>query len=202
MTMKLVYLNILCSNDTPISIGLVSQVNETFYGEFSDFSGELPNGITWRFEDPPFEQSEHWVWSNNNDVEMRGDKEEIAKNLIDWFHSILGGALSWVDYAEPMGGPGYRNIKPIIDDPSIIVRMMTQNEWEIFVSMFKLFPKCVVNIPMYVDSFVQDIDDNLPNMHEFRKLYHKGSSEYSPIDNCRVMNSYMSTAERVKESQK
>lgn len=201
--MKQVYLNILFSNDSPFSIGMVSQSNEMFYGEFSDFHDVLPDGIVFKFDPPPLNQDEHWMWSLNNNVEMRGTKKELSTNITDWFHSILGGvALSWVDYSESMGGPGYRNIKPVADTPEIIIGTMTYNEWKTFYDMFNSFPKCVANTPIYVDALTDSIKDHIPPLDTFRDLYHRESSEFNPIDNCKVLISYITTAKRVKESQK
>lgn len=201
--MKQIYLNMLISNDSPASIGMVTQSNETFYGEFSDFNGNLPEGAFWKFDEPGPCESEHWMWSLKNDVEMRGDKKEISKNIIDWFHAIVGNvALSWVDYSESMGGPGYRNIKPIIDKPCIAVITMTEDEWESFIKIFDSFPKCLFKFPIYLNDVTKEIINDISDIESFRYQFHNNTSKFDPLDNCRVLDSYMRTAVRVKESQK
>jgi hypothetical protein len=183
---------------------MVSQSNETFYGEFSDFDGDLPKEIIWKFIEPSPNETEHWVWSNRNDVEMRGDKKEITKNILDWLYAILGNvALSWVDYSEEMGGPGYRNIKPIVTEEQFQIRTMTLDEWNKFCLLWDdNFPKCVVASPFHIDYIISDIRDEIPKLEDFRRMFHSETSEFNPIDNCRVLDSYVRTAKRVKESQK
>lgn len=204
--MKEVYLNIICVNKSPMSIGMLSPSNEAFYGEFSEFNEDLPNGVECKMEDPLPGELEPWTWSNKNIVEMRGDVQDVCKNMKDWFQAILGGSLSWVDYSEKMGGPGYRNIKPVVDEKRIQIRTMTVEEWNMFRSMWDddciPLPECVVGSPQFLECLIQDVKDQLPDLDKFRLMYHNDSSIFDPVDNCRVLISYVSTAEKVKESQK
>ena len=55
---------------------------------------------------------------------------------------------------------------------------------------------------IYLGTIVNNVGTDVPDIDKFRKLYHGGTSKFDPIDNCRVLISYINTAERVKESQK
>lgn len=119
--MKRVYFDFemtgLHKNTTPISVGFIADTKETFYAEFNDYSLEgiseedrkwlIKNIINQlKFKEPPKGQNEYWTWTGlkikfphiPNCVELRDNTENIAQYLGDWFQSLIGGPLSWVDY--------------------------------------------------------------------------------------------------------
>ena len=109
--MKKIFLDMnltgLHRDTTVISIGLVTDTNETFYAELNDYDrGQIDE---WRKENvihkllyaPPLEgEEEYWAWNKNNKVRMRGNKQEVNRYLTDWFQALLGGPLSWIEYEK------------------------------------------------------------------------------------------------------
>ena len=101
----------LHQNTTLISIGLISENDDTFYAEFNDYDKSQCD--KWIKENvlsnlklpaPEPDEDEYFVWSGGaskvKNVEMRGDSSKVAQYLNDWFQDILGGPLSWVDYSD------------------------------------------------------------------------------------------------------
>ena len=92
---------------TIISIGLVTEKDETFYAELNDYDKAQIN--EWTKENiihkllysPPLKgEDECWSWDNNNKVRMRGNKQEVERYLADWLQALLGGPQSWIDYQD------------------------------------------------------------------------------------------------------
>ena len=95
----------LHKDTTMISIGLVTENDETFYAELNDYDEVQVN--EWAKENiihnllysaPPEDQDEYWSWGENNKFQMRGKKQEVGRYLTDWFQALLGGPQSWVAY--------------------------------------------------------------------------------------------------------
>ena len=145
----------LHQNTTLISIGLVSERGDTFYAEFSDYDkAQCDEWINTnvisklKFSVPKYGEDEFFIWTGGEDavkkVELRGNTQQIAQYLYDWFQDILGGPLSWVDYGEGI-------CPPEITDPSIELWsdclaydfVLFNQLWE---HAFNI-PKCIYYIP-------------------------------------------------------
>lgn len=123
----------LVKDTTLISIGLISDCGKTFYAEFNDYNPELLN--PWiianviphlKFTPPPGHEAEYCVFSRFDNttvgkdlyegysVELRGDKETIAKELTKWLGQFKSEqpiqmwgdvlAYDWVLFCDLFGG--------------------------------------------------------------------------------------------------
>jgi len=171
--MKKVFFDIFTTGDylgsQPMSIGLLADTGETFYGEVSDYEykKEFTQTVVdhrqhFKFKKAPQGQHEHWVWSKGNFVEMRGTKQVIGRYVTDWLHAILGGhvGLSWVDYSKKSGGPGYQFIRPVVDVPSIeFWGIEIFAKWTQFCSLWGdgiyYAPKCIYRTPYDVETLIR-----------------------------------------------
>ncbi len=96
----------LQKDTTLISVGLITECGKTFYAELNDYDeSQCDNWIkenviaNLKFAPPLKEQDEYFSWSKDK-VELRGSKKDVARYLTDWFSSLLGGPMSWVEYQE------------------------------------------------------------------------------------------------------
>jgi hypothetical protein len=173
---------------------MLSEEGNEFYAESSEFHGKFPDDFSFCFNSPSSGEDEHWMWSKSNDVELRGNRAEIAKNIKDWFYSLSNGPLSWVDYSESAGGPGYRNIRPAIDLSSYFLYFETFKEFELFYNIWEgqQFP---LSSPPRILERVQD-HKNIPNLCSFINSYHSINLS-NAFAYCNVMKSYVSTIEKI-----
>lgn len=171
--MKKVFFDVFTTGDylgsQPMSIGLLADTGETFYGEVSDyeynrdFVQTVVDQKQWfKFTKPGRGENEYWTWSKGNFAEMRGTKQVIGRYVTDWLHAILGGAvgLSWIDYSKKSGGPGYQFIKPVIDVPSVEfwgIKIFTK--WQQLCSLWGegiyYAPKCIYSTPYDVETLIR-----------------------------------------------
>ena len=141
----------LHKDTTLISIGLVTDTGETFYAELNDYDeSQVDEWIRCNvidrleFDAPPSDQEEHWRWSRSNNVEMRGNEQEVNRYLSDWFKALLGGPLSGVIYEAP-------NYPSLIEEP--LIEMWgdcLSYDWVLFNDLWGSafdIPKCVYYIP-------------------------------------------------------
>jgi len=152
-----------------MSVGLLADTGETFYGEVSDYEYKKDFVQTvvdqrqyFKFEKAPPGQDEYWMWSKGNFVEMRGTTQVIGRYVTDWLHAILGGAvaLSWVDYSKKSGGSGYQFIRPVVDVPSLEfwgIKIFVK--WQQFCSLWGdgiyYAPKCIYKTPYDVETLIR-----------------------------------------------
>jgi len=171
--MKKVFFDVLTTGDylgsQLMSVGLLADTGETFYGEVNDYEykKEFADVVDnqrkhFKFEKPPPGQDEYWVWSKGNFVEMRGTTQVIGRYITDWLHAILGGlvALSWVDYSKKSGGPGYQFIRPVVDVPSLeFWGIKIFSKWQQFCSLWGegiyYAPKCIHRTPYDVETLIR-----------------------------------------------
>lgn len=91
---------------TPISIGLVSEAGQHFYAEFNDYEASqcddwIQKNVIERlkFTSSSIDEQKHQARSRFQDspiysIEMRGNKEEIRKELTQWLNQFQG--IEWV----------------------------------------------------------------------------------------------------------
>lgn len=108
----------LHKNTTLVSIGLVSENNDTFYGEFNDYDrNQIDDWLQENVIDnlimspPPEGEDEEGRWSNKGkNAEVRGSTDDIKRYLESWFSDITETKNPYVDYhgheAPPMLNDG------------------------------------------------------------------------------------------------
>lgn len=158
----------LHKDGTLISIGLIADSGETFYGELNDYDkSQVDEWIRCNiidrleFDVPPSDQEEYWCWDKSNNVKMRGNKQEVNRYLSDWFQALLGGPMSWVAYE------GTKSPK-LIENP--LIEMWgdcLSYDWVLFNDLWGSafdIPKCVYYIPFDICTYfkLKGID---PDIH-------------------------------------
>lgn len=181
-------------NNEILCITMLSEEGNKFYAESSEFHGEFPDGFSFCFDPPLPGEDEHWMWSKPNDVELRGNHAEIAKNIKDWFYSLSDGPLSWVDYSESAGGPGYRNVKPVVDLGSYCLYFETFKEFELFYNIWEGQSFPISSLPRILERV--QYHENIPDLCTFINSYHSANLN-NTFAYCEVMKSYVSTIEKI-----
>lgn len=139
---------------TLISLGIVSSDGRTFYAEFNDYAqGQVNEWLRdsvikhLKFKPPDEGEDEYFVWgSRGSCVEVRGNTKEIAQYLADWFQSMLGGPVSWVDY-------GASTPKEITEPAIEVWSDCLAYDWVLFNQLWGHafnIPKCIYYIPFDV----------------------------------------------------
>lgn len=170
------------------TLAAISEDDDKFYAEFKDCISDQ-NDVNIRiladhkFKDPPENEDDHWIHSKPHSMDMRGNKEDVAIYLYDWLHELLGGPVSWVDYSEKSGGPGYRNIKPLVDDNHIDIWVDNISvKWKLFETLWKVTGR---KFPPFVCPFPYDIYSILKFNYSPRRNFSDGT--YNPIGHVRAM---------------
>ena len=152
---------------TLISIGLIADTGETFYAELNDYDKDQidpwiqQNVINkLEFTSIPKGQENHWSWTEHNNVQMRGNKHEVARYLGDWFQALLGGPMSWVIYEAP-------KYPSRVEEP--VIEMWgdcLSYDWILFNDLWGSafdIPKCVYRIPFDICTYLKlkNIDSDI-----------------------------------------
>lgn len=172
-----------------ISIGMVTQDKVSFYAEVIDYDvtkvsnfvkeNVLPN---LRFKLPPPGQDPHWAWDRDNNTEIQCKKASLARWIDDWFQSLLGGRLSWVDYEDER--------PPYIDEPKIeIWGDCLSYDWVLFCDIFggaENIPKCVYYIPFDLCTILKmkKVD---PDIDRFKLVKQDKNSKHNALDDANVL---------------
>jgi hypothetical protein len=174
-------------------ISFLSEDGNKFYAESSEFKGDFPNYFSPRFSPPQPGEDEYWMWTKKCDVDIRGTNKEISINIKDWFQALSGGALSWVDYSEFSGGPGYRNIKPIDNLSIYTVYFKNMKDYDVYDSIFREYLSNL-NINAIILEHLRTVDNQkLPDLEKFSEMYHSNR----PFSSCEVIRSYVRTIEKL-----
>lgn len=143
----------LHKDNSLISLGMVSDEGHTFYAELNDYDEPdldwfssnfvIPN---LKFGPPLSGQQEHFVWLRRGSVvEVRGNVNEVAMYVADWFQDIQGGPVSWINYGDEIQKPELVEGKTI----ELWSDFLSYNFvlfCELFGGVFHL-PECVNHIP-------------------------------------------------------
>ena len=172
-----------------ICIGMLTEKGHKFYAESSQFSKEYPSDFIPCFSPPDIGEDEHWMWNKNKNFEMRGPNSEIAIHIKDWLQSILDGALSWVDYSEESGGPGYRHIRPNIDLSDYTLFFKTLDVCDIYNNLFE---KRLNTIDISLDQWNIERKYDFYDFDHFVSLYHSNTPK-RVTSSCEVIKSYVNS---------
>lgn len=172
-----------------ISIGMVTQNNITFYAELIDYDVTkasnfvkehvLPN---LKFGLPQPGQDPHWMWDRENNAEIHCKKAVLARWIDDWFQSLLGGRLSWVDYEEER--------PPYINEPKIeIWSDCLAYDWVLFCDIFggaEKIPGCVYYIPFDICTVLKmkKID---PDIDRYSFVKFDSSKKHNALTDAQVL---------------
>jgi hypothetical protein len=154
----------LHKDTTLISIGLIADTGETFYAELNDYYPEQvdewvqQNVISKLIYTGLPEGSDYYrSWTEHNHVGMRGNRQEVARYLADWFQALLGGPMSWIEYSS-VYPPGREQNKPtLIEEP--LIEMWSDclsYDWVLFNDLWGSafdIPKCVYYIPFDICTY-------------------------------------------------
>jgi hypothetical protein len=180
------------------TLAAISEDDDKFYAEFKDCVSDTNNInmqilTNHKFKDPLENEDDYWIHSKPHSMDMRGNKREVAIYLYDWLHELLGGPVSWVDYSEKSGGPGYRNIKPLVDDDHIDI--WVDNicvKWKLFEVLWRNTDK---GFPPFVHPFPYDMHSILKVNYAPCRNFSDGT--HNPIGSARAMREiYITLTER------
>ncbi len=167
----------LHQNTTLISIGMITEEGQTFYGEFTDYDkSQVDAWIQYNVLNnlkltlPKPDEDRYWRWDEDKNVEVQGKRLDIAEDISDWFQDLLGGPVSWINYiATPTPTP------PLIEKSTIeIWSDCLAYDWVLFNELFGgalNIPKCVYYIPFDICTLfkIKGIDPDI-NREEFAYL--------------------------------
>lgn len=197
----------LHQNTTLISVGLIAETGQTFYAELNDYDESQVD--EWlrknviaklKFAPPGPGEQEHFSWARGGAaVELRGDTSTVARYLADWFQELLGGPLSWVDYANF----GHVPVEPprLVEEPQIQLVsdchhydiVLLHNLWDHAFNM----PKCVHYIPMDICPLLEaaGVDPDV-NREEFARMT-DGAEKHNALWDARVIRACYRRVNRI-----
>jgi len=155
----------LHQNTTLISIGLITQDDETFYAEFTDYDKNQVD--TWiqenvisnlMFPTPKEEKFDHFLWEDKK-VEIQGTSKTIKIFLTTWFLEILNAPF----------------LAPL--DETLKIEMWSDcyaYDWMLFNQLFGHafnIPKYIYYIPFDISTLmkIKNIDPDI-NREEFSNI--------------------------------